>query len=324
VAEQWMIYGANGFTGRLTAKLAAERGMTPILAGRHAEAVAALAHQLGFSYRVFDLKDPMVEACLAGRAHYLDITGEIDVFEAVHGRDAEAQAAGVLLIPGVGFDVVPSDCLAALLAAKLPSATHLELAFAAGGRSSKGTTKSAIEALPKGGRARIDGRIQQVPALWKTREVAFADQVRMAASVPWGDVSTAYYSTGIPNICAYMALPPSLYKWIQRAEKASFVLRLRPVQALLKGLVEWRVQDPDTDAEVSSQFWGEVSDEAGRTVTGTLTTPGGYPLTADSSLRAVARVLAGDLPAGAHTPSAAFGADFVRELEGVTVGEIRD
>jgi short subunit dehydrogenase-like uncharacterized protein len=148
----FLIYGANGFTGSLIAHEAVARGQRPVLAGRNAAAVAALARDVGLEYRAFALDDPgkvvegirgmqavlhcagpfahtyrpMAEACLQAGVHYLDVTGEVAVFEGLAARAAADKAAGVMLLPGVGFDVVPSDCLAALKR-RLPSATHLAL-----------------------------------------------------------------------------------------------------------------------------------------------------------------------------------------------------
>ena len=156
----FLLYGANGYTGQLIAREAVVRGQRPILAGRNAEAVTALARQLGLEHRIFSLDDaaatcaglegvtavlhcagpfahtarPMIDACLEARVHYLDITGEISVFEMAAVRDTEAMAAGVMLLPGAGFDVVPSDCLALHLHRRLPTATHLALAFHGIGR----------------------------------------------------------------------------------------------------------------------------------------------------------------------------------------------
>src|SRR6201999_320361 len=128
---------------------------------------------------------PMVDACLAAKAHYLDVTGEVSVFEAVLARAAEAKERGVVLLPGVGFDVVPSDCLAAQLKEKLPSATRLELAFAPLGQSSPGTLKTAIESLPRGGLVRRGGKLVEVPAAHAVRQVPFADKTRTCMSIPW-------------------------------------------------------------------------------------------------------------------------------------------
>jgi short subunit dehydrogenase-like uncharacterized protein len=344
---RWMIYGAYGYTGDLVARLAVERGESPVLAGRRDAPLAALGRELGLEHRAFSLDEadavadgladvdavvhcagpfsatsrPMVAACLATRTHYLDITGEIGTFEAVHRRDDEAKAAGVVLMPGVGFDVVPTDCLALMLREALPTATHLELAFWSGGAPSGGTAKTVVEGLPHGGAARIDGRISPVPNAWKVRDVAFHRGQRSCATIPWGDVSTAYYSTGIPNILVYMSLPPKRVRALRLLDPVRKVLGWGWVQSTLKGQIDRRVEGPDLAARSRgwSEVWGEARDGAGGVVTGTLTTPGGYSLTADSSVRAVLRVLAGDVEPGAKTPSAAFGSGYVAELDGVTV-----
>ena len=190
----WMIYGANGYTGRLVAREAVARGLRPILAGRRREELEAMGRELGLEVRVFGLDAaaldlglkgvglvlhcagpfsetcaPMLEACLRARAHYLDITGEIDVFAYCHQQDARAREAGIVVLPGSGFDVVPTDCLAAQLKRDMPDATSLVLAFEAGGGPSPGTAKTSVEGLGKGGRARIGGEMRRVPLAWKHR-----------------------------------------------------------------------------------------------------------------------------------------------------------
>ena len=347
---RWMIYGAYGYTGWLTAEVALARGQAPILAGRDEARVREVAARFALEHRAFGLDDagvldgmlrdvdavvhcagpfsatsrPMVDACLRTGTHYLDITGEIDVFEAVFSRDEEARAAGVALMPGVGFDVVPTDCLAAKLRAALPSATRLELAFAGLNAPSAGTAQTMVEGLPRGGRARIEGKITKVPTVWKTRQVPFFDRERLCVSIPWGDVSTAFYSTGIPNITAYMAVPSRHIKVMRALERMKPALGLAPVQRLLKRAVQWRVKGPSDDqrAGFGSQVWGEVRNPRGEAVSGVLTTPDGYTLTADSAVRAVTKLLASDLR-GALTPSMAFGADYIDELDGVTVAPLR-
>jgi short subunit dehydrogenase-like uncharacterized protein len=223
---KWMIYGAYGYSGKLTAIEAKRRGLAPILAGRNSAKTEALATSLDLPWQAFSLDDrvaldhavadvdlvlhcagpfshtsgPMLEACLDYKSHYLDITGEIDVFAHAYSCDDIARKDDIVVIPGVGFDVVPTDCLAATLAAKLPSAHQLTLAFSAGGGPSPGTAKTSVEGLGKGGRIRKDGVVTQVPLAWKTRTIPFASGDRYAMTIPWGDVFTAYISTGIPNI----------------------------------------------------------------------------------------------------------------------------
>jgi short subunit dehydrogenase-like uncharacterized protein len=339
----WMLYGANGYTGELIAARAVATGMKPILAGRREEAIGPLGERLGLPWRVFPLETAAgelaaagakalllcagpfsatsaqaVEACLQARAHYVDITGEIAVFEAVHGRDADAKRAGVVLLPGGGFDVVPSDCLAAALARALPGATHLELAFASDSGPSKGTAKTMVEGLGKGGAVRENGEIRRVPLAWKVVDVPFRDRTRRCVSIPWGDVATAYYSTKIPNIVVYMGVTPKQLRGMRWARPVIPLLTLGPVQRALKRRIEKSVRGPDEQSlrNQRTQLWGRVRDSAGRTVEGTLVTPQGYALTVESSLEIIRRLLAGRVPAGAHTPSTALGVDFITELEG--------
>ena len=151
----------------------------------------------------------MLAACLLTGTHYLDITGEIAVFEDIHSRHQELSDAGIVAIPGVGFDVVPTDCLAAMLKRELPSATHLKLAFKSRyGKLSPGTPKTMVEGAPEGGRIRQNGRIVKVPPVHKVETIAFTESISTTAvTIPWGDVATAYYSTGIPNIEVFVGVP---------------------------------------------------------------------------------------------------------------------
>jgi short subunit dehydrogenase-like uncharacterized protein len=344
----WLLYGATGYTGQLIAELAAQKGERPILAGRNQAAVAALAQRLELPHRVFPLDDPaalaeglagvsavlhaagpfsrtsapMVAACLARGVHYLDITGEIGVFEACHRRDQEARDAGCVLMPGVGFDVVPSDCLAASLARALPGARWLELAFAGlGSGTSQGTTKTMIEGLPHGGAIRENGVIRKVPLAWKVAEIPFRDRPRTAVSIPWGDVSTAYYSTGIPNIVVYMVLPRPVIQAQKLLRPFVGMLGHPRVQSFLLQQVEQRISGPDAEARARgrAQLWGRVRDEQDRTVEGTLVTPEGYQLTTLTALESVKRVAAGAVKPGAKTPSMAFGPRFIGEFEGCSL-----
>lgn len=342
--KTWMLYGANGYTGELIAEEACRRGMRPVLAGRSEEKIRPMAERLGCEHRTFALDDgaeiaahldgialvalaagpfsatsrPVVDACLRTGASYLDITGEISVFEAVFARDAEAHKAGSVLIPGAGFDVVPSDCLAASLADALPEAGSLDLAFAAAGGPSAGTAKTSLENLPRGGAVRRDGKIVRVPTAWRTMTVPFRDRARTAVSIPWGDVSTAYYSTGIPNIVVYMAMPERVIRTLKLVRPLLPLAGLGPVQSLLKSLVEKRVTGPDERArrEGRSHLWGRVSAPTGATVEGTLETPEGYELTMRTAVEIARRILEGAVEPGAKTASMAFGPRFISEIDG--------
>ena len=338
----WLLYGANGYTGELIAREAVRRGHRPILAGRRAAPVEALAGELGCPSRAFALdavgpalegvalvlhcagpfvwtSAPMVDACLAAGAHYLDITGEIAVFESIFRRHGEALARRVALLPGVGFDVVPTDCLAAMLAARLPEAAELLLALhTQGSELSRGTMKTMIESIGEGGAIRRDGRIVRVPAAYDVREIPFASGARTAMTIPWGDVSSAFHTTGIPNIRVYLAASPRTVRRMRLVRPVLPLLSPRPVRRLLQKLAERR-SGPDAQMRAAGRvsLWGQASN-GGRSVAMTMTTPEGYALTAVAAVNAVERVLEAPRP-GAHTPARLLGAGFVRTIPGVVV-----
>lgn len=340
-----IIYGANGYTGRLIAAEAVRQGLQPILAGRNREQIEALAAELNAPGRVFALDDiaaavrqlegvravlncagpfsstaaPMMEACLQAKTHYLDITGEIDVIEAAAALDARAREAGISILPAVGFDVVPSDCLAAMLADKLPSATHLLLAFMATGGPSPGTAKTVLETLPGGGRARIDGEIRRVPAAWKTRQIPFRGGEQLAETIPWGDVASAWHSTGIANIETYMAASPGMVRQQRWLRRIAPLLRFGLIKKLIQAYIERTISGPSEAQRERGRasFWGQVSDDQERIAEATLEAPEGYTLTALTAVACLQRVIAAETSPGFATPSKAFGKDFILGFPGV-------
>jgi short subunit dehydrogenase-like uncharacterized protein len=268
--KPWMIYGANGYTGELIAREAASRGLKPVLAGRTGAKVEQVAANLSLQARVFDLANaaatsrsvdgiglvlhcagpfsataaPMMVACLATHAHYLDITGEISVFEHARTLDAAARAAGIVICPGVGFDVIPTDCVAAALKAALPDATHLALGFDSRSGFSPGTAKTSVEGLAQGGQVRREGRIVSEPLAHKTRRIDFGDGEKLAMTIPWGDVSTAYATTGIPNIEVYIPGSPAMVARARRVNRLRWLLGTGLVQNFMKRRIEKTVKGP--------------------------------------------------------------------------------
>ncbi|ASK35777.1 saccharopine dehydrogenase family protein [Alloalcanivorax mobilis] len=341
---RWMIYGANGYTGELIARAARGQGLKPVLAGRREAGVAPLAEQEGLEYRVFGLDDvalvadeladidlvihcagpfsatsaPMLEACLRAGTHYLDITGEVAVFEHLFAQAERIRAAGIVACPGVGMDVIPTDCVAAKLKEELPDATHLSLGFSTRSGLSPGTAKSTVEGLAQGGRARIRGELCEVPLAWKVRRLDFGDGPRWAMTIPWGDVSTAWHTTGIANIQVYIPSP----RWFIWAAKAGNLTRpllgRRSIQDFLKAQVERRVSGPDeaTRERQPTYIWGEARNGAGQQRVVRIRTANGYSLTVHGAL-AVRRHIEEHSPApGCYTPARLCGLELVEQLSG--------
>ena len=344
----FLLYGANGYTGELIARRAVENGLRPILGGRDAQAVARLAGELGLEHRVATVDeanalDAMIDgaplvlncagpfsrtasaiasACIRRRAHYLDITGEIAVFESLVACGAEAKQAGVMLLPGVGFDVVPSDCLAAHVARRLPSATHLAIAIQGTTRMSRGTALTSLEGFSAGrgsGAVRAGGRITRVAPTWKSRVVDLGAGPVRVTTMPWGDVSTAFHSTGIPNVEVYMAIPAALRRLMRYGKPVLPLLASAPLRRWLEKRVKRGPPGPNAQQRERgwSRFWAEARDDSGRTATARLSAPEGYELTVRTSLECVRRVMSGDWRAGFQTPSKAYGPDLVLAIAGV-------
>lgn len=339
----FLIYGANGYTGELITRYAIERGMKPILAGRNAEAIAKLAAKHGLEYRVFLLDEsekidaalnevemvlhcagpfsitsrPMVEACLRNKKHYTDITGEIAVFEACARLDEKAKAAEIMIMPGVGFDVVPSDCLARHLKDRLPSATHLSLAFYGMGRISHGTQATMTMNISRGGAISKDGIITPVPAAWKTREIDFGEVTKTCTTIPWGDVATAFYSTGIPNIEVYTVILSNNLTMLKLSRYLGWLLAAEPVQKYLQSKIPVGGPSDEERAAGKTLLWGEARDAKGSRVEARMQGPEGYTLTALAALNIAEKILNGNFTSGYQTPAKVYGADLVLEIEGV-------
>lgn len=368
--QQLMIYGATGYTGRLVAAEAVEAGVWPVLAGRDAGKLGALADSVSVAVggrlgsvpdpsepaadgesrsapletRAFDLDDPagiaaalgdigvvlhcagpfsrtalpMFEACLATGTHYVDITGEIAVCEALAARDAEARTAGIMVLPAAGFDVVPSDCLIADLAARHPGGRVLRLGLLVRSGASRGTMKTALEGI-NAMRIRRDGRVTRVAAGSLQHEFDFGRGPAEALVTPLADVSTAWWSTGIENIETYYRAGRRIPQLMRLSRWFGWLLAGRTAQALLRRWVDRGPPGPSDGARRTSDgiMVAEIEDAEGRRAAARMRVPDPYGFTAKALVAIGARALKGDLKAGYQTPSSAYGADFVRQFDGV-------
>ena len=345
-----LIYGATGYTGKLIARTARSAGLQLILAGRRAQKVKAVAEPLGLAWRSFDLAEatrlndglkdvavvlnaagpfsatarPMADACLRNRVHYLDITGEVDVFEALAARDAEAKAAGVTLLPGVGFDVAPSDCLAAHLKRRLPDATDLKIYIGGAASLSRGTMKTAIEGIAAGTRVRRGGRLVTLDQAG-AGSCDFGQGAKLTIQITWGDVSTAFHSTGIPNIEVQFEATPAVKALVRLPGFVKSFLGLGFMQRFLKARVDRQPEGPSDEARRSARvsLVGVARNERGESVRSRLTTPDGYALTAMTSVDVARRVASGEFKGGFQTPSLAYGADYILGFDGVNRQDLK-
>jgi short subunit dehydrogenase-like uncharacterized protein len=339
----FLLYGANGYTGELIARHASQYGLRPVLAGRREEVIAPIAKKLGLPYKIIDLNDTpalesalsdhklvlhaagpfqhtakqMVEACLRTRTNYIDINGDISVFEMLKKYDAAAKSSGIMIMPGAGFDVVPTDCLALLLKKKMPDATDLKLAFVTiGGSVSHGTAMTMASKLGEGGAARVNDKIVNVPLGKHGMWIHFGDKRFLVMSIPWGDVSTAHFSTGIPNIETYVGIKPSVYRVLKFQSAFNWLLRTSFIRSFIKSRISKRPAGPSDEQRsgARSLVWGQATNSRGEKVTERLSCPDGYTLTMHSSLLISRKILSGEFKPGYQTPSAAYGEDLILEI----------
>jgi len=341
---RFLIYGATGYTGKLAARMAAQAGLKPILSGRNESKLKEIAEPLNLEHASVSLDDregleallqkvavvlhiagpfsatakPMVQACLNTGTHYLDITGEIQIFERHFRLNDSAKAKGIMIMSGVGFDVVPTDCLSAHLKSRLPDARHLILSIAASGGMSPGTVKTVVEGIGYGTVLRRDGNIVEMFGSLRSH-ADFGRGDRDTVAVGWGDVSTAYHTTAIPNITVFFKSTGAL-KLISGMGKGIKGMLAKPwMQRLIKRRIEKMVKGPDDAARSKgySIIIGEVNNDEGTVMKSKLVTPEGYTLTCLCGLEIVKQVLEGNFKAGYCTPAGVYGADFILQFDGV-------
>lgn len=343
-----IVYGAYGYTGELIVRRCQELRIRPLLSGRNESKLKPVADKYGMPYQVTDLKaddlnqllagakvvihaagpfihtsKPMVEACIRNKVHYTDITGEIAVFVQTRKYDEQAKEAGIMLLPGSGFDVVPSDCLAAHLSSRMPEADDLVMAFYSSGRSSRGTSLTVVEGLGYGGTIRENGKLKQVPDVYDVKRFDFHGKNLTAVTIPWGDVYTAFFSTGIPNIKVYMGMPPKVINGMKWGRWFGWLLRTEFVKKRARAKIHAGQVGP-TDEQRAKTFMsltGTVTDKNGKSLTSTIQTQEGYTLTALTSVDIAQKIVSGDFKTGWQTPSLAYGKDLICEVSG---GEFED
>ncbi|MHA2179878.1 MAG: saccharopine dehydrogenase family protein [Promethearchaeota archaeon] len=341
----WMLYGAYGYTGKLIAQEAKNRSHSPILAGRSKEKLLSVAEKLNMDYKILDLKnedklaeslknidlvfhaagpykytsEPMVKACLKTGTNYVDITGEVQVFEQNFKYDKEAREKKIAIISGVGFDVVPTDCLAKYVSEKIANPILLDLGITAMSNPSPGTLKTMLEYFHTGQLVRRDG---ELTGLKKDiiRKIQFSDKERVVRPVTWGDLATAYRTTHIPNITTYMPLPKKFPSLLQSlGVSAKDFSENEESKKKVKDWVEKNIYGPDQVKRETYRcyLWAQVTNEKGENAQAWIETMESYQFTAVAGVRCVEKIL-NLKPIGVLTPALAFGADFVLEIPKTT------
>jgi len=338
-----ILYGSYGYTGKIIAQECRSKNLNVILSGRNKESLQKQSEETGYPFEVVDISDSttlknllkkgtvvihcggpfqytakaMADACLQTKTHYTDITGEHEVFEMLADYDKKGKDAGIMIMPGTGFDVVPSDCLALHLKNRLPSATHLQLAFTMSkGGLSRGTSKTMTEGLGSGSLIRKDGKLTPIHLGEKVLEVDFGSFKAPTLNIPWGDISTAWRSTGIPNIEVYTGATPSMIRNAKMSRYLNWLLQMRWVKNYMLKKIDQKPAGPSDEKRNSGRsfLWGKVRDHSGNERITQLETVSGYTLTAKTAVLIAEKIMAGNFKPGYQTPAMAYGADLIMEV----------
>jgi saccharopine dehydrogenase (NAD+, L-lysine-forming) len=349
VRRRILVYGGTGYTGRLIADHLREKRASPVIAGRTAHRVQALAAELGVAGRVVTLHNtdaldgalsdisvvinaaspfaqtarPIIESCLRTNTHYLDITGELPVFREAFGYDKPARKRGIMIMPGAALGIVASDCLAMHVAGLMPDAKYLRIGLLRPQLLSRGTFRSALGLVNSHVDIRRNGRLIAVPVGQLQRAFDYGDGERESIAVSWADVFTAYHSTGIRNIEAYLEAGFVYRSLYQLGASVADVMRFAPVQRWLDLATSAWPEGPSASQRRTGKcvIIAEAEDSWRRRRSVRLETPDGYSFTAEAASTIAQRAARGDFLPGFQTPAAVYGADFVLELTGTRRNE---
>lgn len=335
-----MIYGANGYSAKLIIEELLSRGIKPVLAGRNHNEIIVLANNYSCAYEVFDLENEelldskllsihtllncagpfkytakeLMEACIRTKTNYLDITGEIPVFHLAFSKNETAKNAGVVLMPGVGFDIIPTDCLAKRLSEKMHDAKNLKLGFLnVRGNISRGTWLTSLEFLSGKGVIRRNEKVVESEIGEFSIEVHKDNFTFYGLSIPWGDVYTSFQSTKIPDAEVYLGVPFLVYKFRKIILPFIKIFRLPIIKKIAASFIKKYLTGPNKQKRDSTKtyVWGRVENEKGEMIEEVYRVMEGYNLTAKGAVECAVRVLQDSVRPGTQTPSLAFGSEFI-------------
>lgn len=347
--DRLLIYGASGFTGRLILEEALARGLRPVIGGRtlHKLETLARADQLECRSAALDDRDrlaailegidvvlnaagpfvttalPLAQACIERKVHYLDISGEFAAIESLAALSDRALRKGAMLLAGVGFDVIPSDCAAALVAARVSNARRLSIALRGLNAISRGSADTVFAHFAELVTVRRSGRLIQVTPGELVRDFDFGDGPRKTTAVSWADVSSAYYTTGIPDITVYYDATPLVEAGLSLKRNAGWLLNTSGWRWWQGALMRLLPEEPSQQERATGQaaIVAHAVNAQGEEATVTVYTPEVYSFTAVAAAATADRVLNGEYAPGFQTPARVYGPEYGLSLPGVTYVE---
>jgi short subunit dehydrogenase-like uncharacterized protein len=297
--------------------------------------VASLAHGINCDHRIFALDDydaidqnlqdiqlvanlagpfhatqnPLIQSCIQTGTHYIDIAGEVPEMESAFMYDQQAKGAEMMIMPGAGFGVVPTDIAASLAKRHLPDATWLKIAYATAGGASRGTLKTILQDVDKPGFIRKNGKWKQANPASNQMEFSVKGKQYTAVYNPWrADLFTAHVSTLIPNIETYTVFPGIIVKMMHGK-----MLWLR--EFILKYGMKFLPAGPSMrsihNGSTTIHTEAGINEEA--VVKVNILGPEAYLFTVKTLLKISERILNGQVFAGTQTPSV-YGRELIENI----------
>lgn len=323
-----MIYGAAGYTGRMVAQHAKVAGLDPIVAGRDPRAVAEIGAQLDADSRVFSLDDPgafadalggvtvlvnaagpylrtaqpLMRAAIQAGVHYLDFAAELDSYQLAEALDADAERAGVMLLPGSGGSVAMLGSLAAHAASRVSRPRKVSIALHVTGSFSRGSAISAAQNVTAQTLVSVDGRLQPL-AQAHPRLFDFGAGPVEALPLTLPDLITIARDTGAPNVETFVHVSAGDFPAGDLADLPD---------------------GPSAEQRAAHRYQAavEVVGEDGAVARAILDTVNGYSFTALAAAEAARRVMAGEVRSGFQTPTGLFGAGFAQTIADTTITDL--
>ncbi len=342
-SSRLMIYGATGYSAQLILEELISRNVKPVIAGRNEAGIKKIADKFCCEFRIFDLTDntridgalsnihtllncagpfrmtakELIEACLRTKTNYLDITGEIPVMHLAFSMNKRAIKNGIVILPSVGFDIIPTDCLAKRLSEKMPDATNLKLGLINNrGKISRGTWLTTLEFLKGPGRIRRNGNLIESPIGEYAVNVKLKNFSFSGLSIPWGDVYSSFRSTRIPDGEVYIAMSKTIVRFRKLLTLFLKVFRNEAIRNLVASYIRKNLTGPSKEERdlARTYVWGKVENAKGETIEEVYQVLEGYNLTAVGAAECSIRILNGSVNPGYYTPSLAFGSGFIDQF----------
>lgn len=342
--NNWIIYGATGYTANLIIKKAIQMGLPPVLAGRDRSKISSVAKKYGLKYKVFEINDinviqaniensnlilnassnykltaqPFINACLASGCHYLDLCGEISVLKKIFEYNELAKYGNITIIPNSGYHSIVTDCFAGYVANLIENPIELNYYLLDASIPSLGTLKSSLDAFLGGGFVLKYNNFENIKMGSIKTRVEHKNKALTLYASPMAELYLSHISTSIPNINVYLKIP-LLYSLLLDYF-GDYILKLLQSEkrTAILNLIDKFVKGPSEaiNKKLKSMIGVNVKNLKGDSLTMWLEAPEAYDFTATLSVEAVKLALSG-LPSGVLTPIQAYGCNFLSKFNDI-------